>query len=225
MSIRHVIWDFNGTLLDDVDCCVDTLNTLLAERALPPITRGEYLQRFGFPVRDFYLDLGFDFEREEFDRVSATYIERYGTRLHAAAPQAGAHAVLTALRERAIAQSVVSAMESTLLRSLLSRFGLAEYMTHVRGLDDLNAGSKIDIGVALHRELRLAPDEIVLVGDTLHDCELAAAIGCHCLLFARGHQTRARLAARLGAAGAGERLIDSLAEVARFIDARRDALA
>jgi phosphoglycolate phosphatase len=221
MSIRHVIWDFNGTLLDDVECCVGTLNTLLAERSLPPISRADYLARFGFPVRDFYLDLGFDFEREAFDQVSATYIARYNARLHAAAPHEGAHDVLAALRARAIAQSVVSAMESTLLRALLARFGLAEYMTHVRGLDHLNASSKIEIGLALQRELCAAPSELVLVGDTLHDLELAAALGCHCLLYARGHQARERLESGLGRerSGSRARLIESLAEVAEFIGA------
>lgn len=213
MSIRHVIWDFNGTLLDDVDCCVTTLNTLLAERALPPLSRPQYLAGFGFPVRNFYLALGFDFEREQFEAVSATFMARYGDRLHEAAAHAGAHAALDALRQRALPQSVVSAMELRLLRELLSRYGLAEYMTHVRGLDHLNATSKIDIGLALLRELRVAPREIVLVGDTLHDRELAEAIGCHCLLFARGHQARERLA------GAGATLIESLSEVAPFIDA------
>jgi phosphoglycolate phosphatase len=213
MSIRHVIWDFNGTLLDDVDCCVATLNTLLAERALPPISRAQYLAGFGFPVRDFYLALGFDFEREAFDAVSASFIARYSAGLHEAAAHDGAHAALASLRQRALPQSVVSAMELTLLRALLARFGLAEYMAHVRGLDHLNATSKIDIGVALLRELRLEPHEVVLVGDTLHDRELAEAIGCHCLLFARGHQARDRLAS------SGVTLIESLAEVAPFIDA------
>lgn len=213
MSIRHVIWDFNGTLLDDVDCCVATLNTLLAERALPAISRGRYLENFGFPVRDFYIALGFDFEREAFDAVSASFIARYSARLHEAVAHDGAHAALDALRQRALPQSVVSAMELTLLRELLARFGLAEYMANVRGLDHLNATSKIDIGLALLRELRLAPHEVVLVGDTLHDRELAEAIGCHCLLFARGHQARERLA------GAGVTLIESLSEVAPFIDA------
>jgi phosphoglycolate phosphatase len=214
MSIRHVIWDFNGTLLDDVDCCVDSLNTLLAERALPGLLRADYLARFGFPVRDFYLNLGFDFEREDFDRVSATFIAGYRARLHHAAAHAGAHDALLAVQRAGVPQSVVSAMELTLLRTLLERFELHAYMTHVRGLDHLNANSKIALGVSLQRELALEPQEILLVGDTLHDHELAQAIGCHCLLFVGGHQTSARLHA------SGAPLIDSLAEVARFVTAR-----
>ena len=65
-AIRHVIWDFNGTLIDDVDCCVDTLNTLLASELTADLAC-QYLATFGFPVRAFYVELGFDFEREDFD--------------------------------------------------------------------------------------------------------------------------------------------------------------
>ena len=80
--IRHLIWDWNGTLLDDVDCCVDTLNTLLAERDMPPVSRSAYKEAFGFPVRDYYAGLGFDFEREDFAKLSVDFIARYRARLN-----------------------------------------------------------------------------------------------------------------------------------------------
>jgi phosphoglycolate phosphatase len=211
-AIRHVIWDFNGTLLDDVDCCVATLNTLLGERALPAITRAEYQLRFGFPVRDFYVDLGFDFAREQFERVSQVFIARYCAALDGAVPAVGAHDLLGELQRRAIGQSVVSAMERALLAELLERFGLHGYMTHVRGLDHLGASSKIELGLTLQRELRLAPEQLLLVGDTLHDLELARALGCRCLLYAGGHQTRSRLE------GSGAQLIDSLGALLDVLD-------
>jgi phosphoglycolate phosphatase len=213
MTIRHVIWDFNGTLIDDVDCCVATLNTLLAERELPALSRDQYLARFAFPVRDFYIGLGFDLEREDFDQLAAVYNARYHASIDQAVAHAGAHDALLSIQRRSIAQSVVSASESKLLRTLLERFGLHAFMTHVRGLDHQRAHSKLEIGLVLQRELALAPDEILLVGDTLHDHELALALGCQCLLYARGHQTRDRLLA------SGARLCESLAEVAVFVGA------
>ena len=211
-DIRHVIWDFNGTLLDDVDCCVSTLNTLLDERGLPPISRLQYLARFGFPVRDFYLELGFDFENEDFERLAATYMFRYAERLDGAALHDRAHDALGALRRRSVGQSVVSAMELSLLRRLLERFGLAPYMTHVRGLDHNTANSKVALGLALQQDLELRAEQLLLVGDTLHDLEVARAIGCGCLLYARGHQAKERLVT------SGARLIDSLGAVIEFLD-------
>jgi len=217
-TIRHVIWDFNGTLLDDVSCCVDVLATLLAERALPAITTERYREEFGFPVRDFYVGLGFDFEREDFDRVSRTFIERYLERIADARAFAGAHDVLRLVAGRALEQSVLSAMEHTMLGDLLTRYELHQPMRHVRGLSDLRASSKVDLGRALLAELDMPADAVVVIGDTLHDFETASALGCRAVLVAQGHQTRARLERETRALPARPIIVDSLPEVATWIE-------
>lgn len=211
VAVRHVIWDFNGTLLDDVDCCVATVNQLMHERDLGRISRATYLERFRFPVRDFYADLGFDIEREDFDALSATYIAGYVERLHGAAPHAGALDALAALGGRGIGQSVLSAMEAQLLRELLDRYGISRHLRHVRGLEHRQATSKVALGVALAQTLEAHPEEVLLVGDTLHDAETAAAMGCRCLLFEGGHQTRSRLQT------SGLPLVSSLREVLDWV--------
>lgn len=211
VGIRHVIWDFNGTLLDDVDCCVATVNELMHARGLGSISRTTYLERFRFPVRDFYADLGFDVEREDFEALSHTYIERYVARLHDATPHAGALDALDALRGRGLGQSVLSAMEAVLLRELLARFALDRHLTHVRGLEHRQATSKVALGVSLAQALDARPHEVLLVGDTEHDAEAAAAIGCQCLLFEGGHQAPARLHAT------GLPVVRSLDEVTAWV--------
>lgn len=220
-TIRHVIWDFNGTLLDDVSCCVDVLSTLLAERALPPITTERYREEFGFPVRDFYVGLGFDLEREDFDRVSRTFIDRYLERITDARAFAGAHDVLRLVAERALEQSVLSAMEHSMLGDLLMRYELHQPMRHVRGLSDLRAGSKVDVGRALLAELDLPAEAVVVIGDTLHDFETASALGCRAVLVAQGHQTRARLERETRELPVRPFIVDSLTEVATWL--QRDA--
>jgi phosphoglycolate phosphatase len=192
-DLRHVIWDFNGTLLDDVGCCIETLSTLLVERSLPPITTERYREQFGFPVRDFYAGLGFDFAREDFDAVSRTFIDRYLDRLTTARAHDGAHDALRYVASRSLGQSVLSAMEHRLLGDLLVRYELRGPMQHVRGLSDLRASSKVELGRALLDEIDAPASAVVLVGDTLHDYETACAIGCRSVLVAHGHQTRARL--------------------------------
>ncbi|HEX2677868.1 MAG TPA: HAD hydrolase-like protein [Polyangiales bacterium] len=216
--IRHVVWDWNGTLLDDVDHALDALNHLLDARAMPRLGRDAYRERFGFPVRDFYVGLGFDLEREDFAALSETFIARYDSKAGDAKIHDDVRSTMLALRERGIAQSVLSALESTRLSRMLSAHGLAEFMTHVRGLDHLEASSKVALGVELARTLTesLAPQEILFVGDTLHDLETASAMGCECLLIVRGHQTRERLAATAG----DHRLIDALSEVLEFVQSR-----
>jgi phosphoglycolate phosphatase len=204
---RHVVWDWNGTLLDDVDHSVTALNRLLTERSLPCLDRHAYRERFGFPVKSFYVELGFDADREDFAALSATFIGHYRVAAQTASPHAEVRHVMSQLAARGIAQSVLSAMEISLLRQMLAEHDLLEHLLHVRGLSDLQATSKVALGVELMRSLRAQPDEVLFVGDTLHDLETARAMGAQCLLFTRGHQTAERLS------HSGATLIDSLHQV------------
>src|SRR4051812_22587342 len=104
-GIRHVIWDWNGTLLDDAWLCVDVMNELLLQRGLPQITLADYAALFRFPVRDYYTALGFDFEREPFERVGTAFIEGYAAREAACGLRAGADEILTGVAARGATQS------------------------------------------------------------------------------------------------------------------------
>jgi len=221
-AIRHVIWDFNGTLLDDMHCCIEALSTLLEERQLPAITLERYREEFGFPVQTFYAGLGFDFSREDFDAITRTFIDRYLVRLADARTHEGAHDALRRVQARCMQQSVLSAMEHTMLTELLGRYGLHEPMQHVRGLSDLRAASKVELGRTLLAELDMAPEAIVLVGDTLHDHETAVAIGCRSVLVTHGHQTRSRIERCIRQALAPDQpmpmIVDTLPEAVAWIE-------
>ena len=65
----HVIWDWNGTLLDDNWLCVEVMNTLLSSRNLPLLTLERYRDIFDFPVKNYYEKLGFNFKKESFEIV------------------------------------------------------------------------------------------------------------------------------------------------------------
>jgi phosphoglycolate phosphatase len=214
VRIRHVIWDWNGTLLDDVDCCVDTLNGLRAARQLAPIAREEYRERFGFPVRAFYEGIGFAFADDaEFAALSHEFIAAYQTRAAQMRLTPGAHELLAALGKRGLGHVVVSAMEGRLLGQMLRTYGLHPLLAGHHGRDDLSAGSKVEHGIAAVRRMGLDPRELVVVGDTLHDHELGEAIGCPAILYAGGHQTRARLSR------AGAVVVDALGDVADHLAA------
>lgn len=219
LMIRHVIWDWNGTLLDDVEHAISALNLLLRERGMPAIDRAHYLTHFGFPVRDFYAGLGFDFASERFEDVSERFIANYkaGAQAAAIAIHSDAIETMATLQALNVQQSVLSAMESGMLTAMLNDYGLTPYLQHVRGLDNMHASSKVALGVELMRLLALSlePQEILFVGDTLHDHETAAAMGCKVLLFALGHQTPERLRQ------SGARIIHSLHEVVDCVRAEQ----
>jgi len=45
-----VVWDWNGTLVDDAFIFVDIMNGYLSEFSLPPISLSDYKNNFCFPV-------------------------------------------------------------------------------------------------------------------------------------------------------------------------------
>lgn len=211
--IRHVVWDWNGTLLDDVDACVATLGDLLDARGLPPVSREQYRARFGFPVRAFYEELGFSFADDAaFADLSRTFIAGYRRRDHQMRLCAGALDLMGRLAARGLGHLVVSAMETELLGQMLTEHAVAPRLRAFHGRGDLSAASKIDVGRDALRAHGLRPDEVLLVGDTLHDQELGDALGCHVILFAGGHQERGRLARP------GVTVVDRLDDVEVAID-------
>lgn len=190
---QHVIWDWNGTLLDDLHACVETINRMLVRRSLPILDASRYQEIFGFPVKDCYLTLGFNLEREDWDEISREFHAIYAETSASSGLRAGIRDVLDQLRHRGHPMSVLSASEHNLLRRMIHSRGVAHVFHHVYGLTNLYAASKIELGRELLRELGLPPSNVILIGDTTHDYEVSAAIGCKCILITGGHQSERKL--------------------------------
>ena len=194
-DFRHVIWDWNGTLFDDAQLCVDVMNRLLAARGLAALTPERYQELFGFPVVDYYRRLGFDFSREPFEVVGSEFMAGYERRRLEGVLRPEAPAVLAAFRRAGIGQSVLSAYRSDTLVELVAHFGIRPFFEAVIGGDDHYARGKTEQGLQWMRQAGLSPREVLLIGDTVHDFEVARAMGAACWLVTCGHQSPARLRA------------------------------
>jgi len=203
---RHIIWDWNGTLFDDAWLCIEIINDLLAQRSLPVVERASYEEQFTFPVKDYYRAVGFDFARIPFEQLAAEFTAQYDRRRFECRLQPGARQVLDALAARGCRQSILSAYEQSRLEEMVAFMGLQEVFTRLVGLNDYYSTSKLDLGRSFLAELD-APGEAVLIGDSLHDAEVADAMGITCMLIPGGHFSRVRLRAN------GNRVLDSLHEV------------
>lgn len=173
---------------------MDAINVLLTARALPTLSLEQYLDVFDFPVRDYYLKLGFDFAKEEWAKVARDYHQAYAMASVTAPLRTGAPAALTALRASGLGLSILSACELKILRRMVSERHILPQFDHIYGLDDLYASSKIDLGHALFNKTGLNKKGALLIGDTTHDYEVAQAMGIPCLLMAGGHQSLRKLA-------------------------------
>ena len=202
---NHIIWDWNGTLLDDVGAAVNALNRMLSARGVAPTTREYYRAHFGFPVRPFYEELGVDLAHEDWDRICEDFHRFIGEEPDQR-PRADAAAALERGGALGCRQSILSALREDLLRRDVSAAGLAGHFCAIYGVDNLDGATKLSRGLDLMARIRESGeiDHCFFVGDTLHDAEVADALGARCILVAGGHQTTERLAA------AGRPVADSL---------------
>jgi phosphoglycolate phosphatase len=190
---KTIIWDFNGTLLNDMQVCIDCMNLMLKERKLPALDLSRYRDIFTFPVRDYYLTLGFDFQKEPFEIPAHQFIDLYREKLHLATLHAGSKKVLEYFNHQRIQQVILSAMEQEFLEETLERKGILKYFDKVAGIRNHLGEGKLDMATELVENLGKSHDELLLVGDTVHDYEVALGSGIPCILIANGHQSYIRL--------------------------------
>lgn len=191
--MNTIIWDWNGTLLNDTDYCVSTMNSLLADRGLPLLTTKKYREVFSFPVKDYYQTIGFDFEKEDFSIPAHQYIDLYNRGFDQCSLQEPTVEVLSFFRAKGVRQFVLSAMEHEMLEKTLHKKDILHFFEGVAGLTDHYAVSKVDQGKMLMKNFDIEQEKTWLIGDTVHDFEVAEALGISCILVADGHQSAVRL--------------------------------
>lgn len=190
---KHIIWDWNGTLLDDAWLCVDVMNGMLKERNLPLKTIGQYREIFDFPVRNYYITLGFDFDTEPFEKVGLEFIVRYNERQKETALHGDVREVLEFFRQKGYRQFILSAREQKELEVEIRNLEVRDFFQGIYGLDDHYAHGKTDVGRKLLEDAGIDPRDAVFIGDTRHDAEVAEEIGVDCILIPNGHHTSERL--------------------------------
>ena len=194
--MKYILWDWNGTLLDDTQAALDTLNVMLRERGAKPIGMTFYRDNFAFPVRPFYEQIGMVLENEDWDALAQEYHDVY-----AAQPKrlnAETFAALELVRASGAKQSIISALRQDLLDRVTADCGVAPYMECIYGVDNLDGASKLDRALELMTAITAAaPDgralDVVMIGDALHDKEVADALGVRCVLCAQGSHAGWRL--------------------------------
>lgn len=209
--IKTIIWDWNGTLLDDLDLSLDSVNVLLEERNLPTLTRERYKEIFGFPVVNYYMKAGFDFEKEPFEVPAKKYVKLYASGARDLKLFPDVVDTLTFFKENGFRQIVLSAMRDDNLKKMIEHVNISHFFDGIFGIKDNYAKEKVSLGIQVVEKLGLNPSECVMVGDTLHDAEVAEQCGFHCILFSGGHVSRHRLEQK------GFRIIEELNHLKKIL--------
>lgn len=206
MKYTDIIWDFNGTILDDVSAGILSVNKLLSDRGLPTICDKDYYRSvFTFPIIEYYRALGFDFDVEPYEVLAPLWVAEYLKNSKNSTLKEGFFEALESFACLGLRQHVLSATECSMLRKQLLELGIDTHFDSICGLDNIHASSKTALALRWRDE---HPNAVPLfIGDTEHDFETAKAIGCDCALVCDGHQSKERLMSCEGAY-----LFDSLSD-------------
>ncbi len=211
-NYKHIIWDWNGTLLDDAWLCVDIMDGMLAKRGMKRLTLERYQRLFDFPVIDYYRRLGFDFKKESFEVSGTEFINIYEKRRGEVSLKEDAVAMIERVRDMGMTQSLLSAYQQSTLEQLTADLGIQHYFERVIGLDNHYAFGKIENGKMWLEEMTHDPQEVLLIGDTVHDHVVASELNIDCLLIPSGHHSEEKLAR------CGSPLVQSLSHIENFIE-------
>lgn len=194
-NFQNIIWDWNGTLLNDITLCVKIANKILSNHSELRLDIDAYKNVFGFPITDYYQKIGIDANKEAFEILTQKFITDYTAGVKNCALHDYAPDTLEHFKTSGKKQFILTAAHKKSVIPLLAHYGITHYFAAVEGLDNHRAESKVDRGLQLMIAHQIHPPSTVLIGDTIHDFEVAQAMNIQCILIANGHQSKARLLA------------------------------
>ncbi len=208
-----IIWDWNGTLLNDVQLCNDILNSMLKKHGYNEVGDiNAYRNVFCFPIIKYYEDAGFNFSKHSFEVLANEFMTKFEKESKLCHLQKNAQEILKFAKQNKIKQVILSASPIDVLTKQVKWLGVTEYFDEILGLNDVYAKSKIELAQNFMSKSNENPDDFILVGDTEHDYEVACALNIKkCILCNKGHQTNETLLKT------GAEIIDDLIELKYYL--------
>lgn len=187
MRYKHIFWDWNGTLIDDVNNALMCVNDMLKRKNREPITLSQYYDYIETPIIGFYRHI-LPPEELNFKEISEDFHKDYDTHIEETHLAKGAKGVLSRLKCGGAKHYIITASHTDEALKLTKRYGIDEYFEAVLGADDNFAESKTARALEFFNSQNIKQSEALFVGDTLHDLETAYALGIDCVLLSYGHQ-------------------------------------
>lgn len=210
MKYEYVIFDFNGTVLDDVDLCYSILNTLLSERGYKKCESLEkYKTIFTFPIIDYYINAGFDFTKHSFESIANEFIEIYQPNSFKCKIYDGIIKICKKLKNEGYKLILLSASKYENLLEQVNYFQIGDLFDEILGISNIHAKSKLGIAKKFFSDKDAS--KALFIGDSVHDFEVGKELGGDVILVSYGHQSKEILK------GTKVPVIDSIYELEKFL--------
>ncbi len=205
--MRHIVWDWNGTLFDDTHLVVEATNAAFAGLGVDrAIVIDDYRSLFIRPIPAFYERLlGRPLTDGEWERIDTAFHDEYAARLSEADLAGGVRELLSLWPDQRRSQSLLSMWRHVELVALVRSLGIDRDFVRIDGLRGQSDGGGKTRHLAAHLSaLTVDPATVALIGDSVDDADAAAAVGARAVLYTGGLQSRSALAAT------GSPVVDSL---------------
>jgi len=190
--MKYIFWDFNGTILDDAKLCHDILNEMLIEENRPCVTFEEYLNIFTFPVEKYYAVV-YDLTKSNFVDLAHRFINKYQKRSLSLKLHDHFIETIEYFKDLGIINILLSASEVKNLNEQLENYKIKHLFKDILGTDDIYAKSKMLVAKNYIDNNNINPKDVLMIGDTLHDQEVAESLNFDIILYTKGHQHKNRL--------------------------------
>lgn len=192
--IKNIIFDFNGTIIDDVDVSIDALNACIEKFVEngKPVTKKYYLDHFSFPVIYFYESIGFDFNKVDYNELANYFYKYYESRAFKECKVfSELEDVFKKLKAQGYRLFILSATYLDLLKIQLDYYKISSYFDGLIAQENKYALSKEEIGRKAFIKYNIDPNETLMVGDTLHDFDVAKALNVKTIVsICKGHNSK-----------------------------------
>ncbi len=207
---KTIIWDFNGTIIDDVNAALGAVNDMLTKRRQKTIDIQKYRDAIDIPIWNFYLTV---FEADTITQEETIVEFDLGVDKHLQKNplMPDADKALSYFANLCKHQIIVSSSHIDKVRKQLISLGVEKYFSQVLALSDYYAGDKTHLARKYMEGHNLIPSETLVIGDCVADFRMASELGCDCILNTKGHQSRDALS-KTGAV-----VIDSLSELINIV--------
>ncbi|MFR5796971.1 MAG: HAD family hydrolase [Christensenellales bacterium] len=122
--MKHIIWDFNGTLLNDAQLSVDLDNYVFDRIGVPRITLEDYRNNMTMPVRDFYPLVGVNYDAHSYEEIARIWLDEFNRKAIGVGLIPGVLEAIRALHAQGRSQSVLSASYEPSVRAQCAALGL-----------------------------------------------------------------------------------------------------
>lgn len=191
--MKRIVWDWNGTLLNDVDLCFECINRLLVSKNLAPLKDlAAYRDIFEFPIQNYYRKAGFNFDETPYEVLAGEYMKDYQKKSYDCQLFEDVYQTLRKAHFFGIPQCILSASKKDYLLRQIEKFDISDLVDSIHGIENIYASSKKELARKYVESCPLE-DEIWFVGDSIHDYEVAHSLKANCILVTTGHQSRQKL--------------------------------